>query len=83
MNTKFNTIEIEITNQIATVWLNRPQIHNAFNEVMISEVLEIFTEINKMDNIRVVLLRGHGKSFCAGADLNWMQIGRASWRGRV
>lgn len=69
----YKTIEFEINAAVGTVWLNRPQIHNAFNEVMISEVLEIFTEINKMDNIRVVLLRGHGKSFCAGADLNWMR----------
>ena len=73
MKLKYTTLETEITNQTATVWLNRPQIHNAFNEVMISEVLEIFTEIGKMDDIRVVLLRGRGKSFCAGADLNWMR----------
>lgn len=74
MKTKnFKTIEFELDDRVGTVWLNRPQIHNAFNEVMISEVLHIFTEINKMDNIRVVLLRGRGKSFCAGADLNWMR----------
>lgn len=69
----YKTIEFEINAAVGTVWLNRLQIHNAFNEVMISEVLEIFTEVNKMDNIRVVLLRGRGKSFCAGADLNWMR----------
>ncbi|MBW6490663.1 MAG: enoyl-CoA hydratase/isomerase family protein [Lentimicrobium sp.] len=69
----YKTIEFELNASVGTIWLNRPQIHNAFNEVMISEVLEIFTEINKMDNIRVVLLRGRGKSFCAGADLNWMR----------
>jgi len=73
MKLKYTTLETEITNQTATVWLNRPQIHNAFNEVMISEVLEIFTEIGKRDDIRIVLLRGRGKSFCAGADLNWMR----------
>ena len=67
------TIEFELNAGVVTVWLNRPQIHNAFNEVMISEVLEIFTEISKMDEVRIVLLRGRGKSFCAGADLNWMR----------
>lgn len=67
------TIEFELNAGVATVWLNRPEIHNAFNEVMISEVLEIFTEISKMDEVRIVLLRGRGKSFCAGADLNWMR----------
>ncbi len=69
---KYQTIEFEVKEDIGIVWLNRPKIHNAFNEVMISEVLDIFTEVNKMDEIRVVMLRGRGKSFCAGADLNWM-----------
>lgn len=68
----YKTIEFEIKDDIGIVWLNRPEIHNAFNEVMISEVLDIFTEVNQMENIRIVLLRGRGKSFCAGADLNWM-----------
>ena len=68
----YQTIEFEVKEDIGIVWLNRPKIHNAFNEVMISEVLDIFTEINKMDKIRIVMLRGRGKSFCAGADLNWM-----------
>lgn len=69
----YQTIEFELNSGVATVWLNRPEIHNAFNEVMISEVLEIFSEISKMDEVRIVLLRGRGKSFCAGADLNWMR----------
>jgi len=68
----YQTIEFEVNNNIGTVWLNRPKIHNAFNEVMISEVLDIFTEVNSMDQIKIVVLRGRGKSFCAGADLNWM-----------
>jgi methylglutaconyl-CoA hydratase len=69
---EYKTIEFEVKEDIGILWLNRPKIHNAFNEVMISEVLDIFTEVNKMDEIRVVMLRGRGKSFCAGADLNWM-----------
>jgi methylglutaconyl-CoA hydratase len=69
---EYQTIEFEVKEDIGIVWLNRPKIHNAFNEVMISEVLDIFTEVNKMDEIRIVMLRGRGKSFCAGADLNWM-----------
>jgi len=68
----YQTIEFEVNNDIGIVWLNRPQIHNAFNEVMITEVLDIFTEVNNMDHIKIVILRGRGKSFCAGADLNWM-----------
>ncbi|MBA7528090.1 putative enoyl-CoA hydratase echA8 [subsurface metagenome] len=69
----YSTLLFETKENIATVWLNRPGIHNAFNETMISELIECFKEINQMDNIRVVVLRGKGKSFCAGADLNWMK----------
>lgn len=69
----FQTIEFEQKNDLGIVWLNRPEIHNAFNEVMISELIECFEAINEMKDIRVVILRGKGKSFCAGADLNWMR----------
>ncbi len=55
------------------VWLNRPDIHNAFNETMIRELIECFEMINGLEEVRVVILRGKGKSFCAGADLNWMR----------
>lgn len=69
----FQTIEFEQKEDIGIVWLNRPEIHNAFNEVMISELIECFEAINEMKEIRVAVLRGRGKSFCAGADLNWMR----------
>lgn len=69
----FKTIELEVKNDLALVWLNRPEIHNAFNEVMISELISCFESINKLDGVRIVILRGRGKSFCAGADLNWMR----------
>ncbi len=70
---KFNTIEFELSKKIGTVWLNRPEIHNAFNAVMLKEIIECYSEINKMNNVRVVVIRGRGKSFSAGADLNWMR----------
>lgn len=69
----YETIQFEITGDIAAVWMNRPDIHNAFNELMIGELLDAFTQVNEMDAVRVVALRGRGKSFCAGADLNWMR----------
>ena len=69
----YNTIICEIRDQVATVWLNRPEIHNAFNEVMISELIDCFEKINEDTEVRVVVLRGKEKSFCAGADLNWMR----------
>ncbi|MEZ5199052.1 MAG: enoyl-CoA hydratase-related protein [Bacteroidales bacterium] len=70
---QYQTIEFEQKNDVGIVWLNRPEIHNAFNEIMISEVIDVFEAINEMDEIRVAVLRGRGKSFCAGADLNWMR----------
>lgn len=69
----FETIQFEKKDEIATVWLNRPDIRNAFNEVMIAELIEVFEALNAMEDVRLVLLRGRGKSFCAGADLNWMR----------
>lgn len=69
----FQTIEFEQKDDLGIVWLNRPEIHNAFNEVMISELIECFEAINEMKDVRVAVLRGKGKSFCAGADLNWMR----------
>jgi methylglutaconyl-CoA hydratase len=69
----YKTITCESSEQVTTVWLNRPELHNAFNEVMISELIDCFKSIGMKEETRVVLLRGKGKSFCAGADLNWMK----------
>jgi len=73
MNTNYTTLEVQTTNQTATIWLNRPDIRNAFNEVMIGELIKAFNQVSALDEVRVVVLRGRGKSFCAGADLNWMR----------
>jgi methylglutaconyl-CoA hydratase len=71
--TTFSTIEFEQQTDLGIIWLNRPDIHNAFNEVMIQELIDCFEAVNNMEEIRIVILRGRGKSFCAGADLNWMR----------
>jgi len=67
------TIKTEIKNKIATVTLSRPEVHNAFNDEMIKELTEAFLELGKNKNVRVIILAGEGKSFCAGGDLNWMK----------
>ena len=69
----YETTIFEKKHSVGYVTLNRPEVHNAFNEVTIKELTEIFQEISKDENIRVVVLSGKGKSFCAGADLNWMK----------
>ncbi len=69
----FTTVKYEKKDKLACVTFNRPEIHNAFNATVITEMQQIFDDIAQDDNIRVVLLTGKGKSFCAGADLNWMR----------
>jgi methylglutaconyl-CoA hydratase len=75
----FQYLQLEQNDQVATVWLNRPELHNAFNTEVIEELHRCFSELTTRDDIRVVILAGRGKSFSAGADLNWMkQAGQAS-----
>ena len=70
---KFETILYDIENKVAKVTFNRPDVHNAFNDIMIKELSEVFDCIAENNDVRVVILTGKGKSFCAGADLNWMR----------
>lgn len=70
---QYETILCEYEGGVAYVTLNRPDIHNAFNDVMIHELTKVFGDMDKLADIRVVVLTGKGKSFCAGADLNWMR----------
>ena len=58
---------------VATVTLNNPEKHNAFDDVMISELTQIFKTLNNNADVRVMILAATGKSFSAGADLNWMK----------
>lgn len=69
----FETINLDINEGIGTIWLNRPDVHNALNQQMITEIIECFEFLNSEAYVRVVILRGAGKSFCAGADLNYMK----------
>jgi methylglutaconyl-CoA hydratase len=58
---------------VAAVTLNRPEIHNAFDDRLIAELTQVFGEIDGNDAVRLAVLSGNGKSFCAGGDLNWMR----------
>lgn len=60
-------------NNFAWITLNRPEIHNAFNDEMILSLISEFKKLENDDSVRGVILTGEGKSFCAGADLNWMK----------
>ncbi len=69
----YNTIITQKEKGIYSIALNRPNLHNAMNDVMIAELTYVFVEISRLTDVRVVILRGNGKSFCAGADLNYMK----------
>jgi methylglutaconyl-CoA hydratase len=64
---------VEREGPVAHVVLNRPHVHNAFDAQLIGRMAETFTALGTDDAVRVIVLRGQGKSFCAGADLNWMR----------
>jgi methylglutaconyl-CoA hydratase len=70
---KYETLEIQKNRNIATINLNRPDVHNAMNEKLMKELTSCFKELIKAKDVRIIVLTGKGKSFCAGADLNWMK----------
>jgi methylglutaconyl-CoA hydratase len=65
--------DLSVRDRIATVTLNRPEIHNAFDETLIAALTAAFVSLDDNDEVRVVVLAAAGRSFCAGADLNWMK----------
>ena len=70
----FETITLETDSRgVATLTLNQPDKHNAMSGLMLEELTQASGEIAKDINIRVVVLTGAGKSFCAGGDLGWMK----------
>jgi methylglutaconyl-CoA hydratase len=66
-------LKINIERNLAFVVLDRPDVHNAFNDELVQQITDAFTDLGRRDDIRVVILCGNGKSFCAGADLKWMK----------
>lgn len=58
---------------VAHVTLDRPEVHNAFNEELIAAITDAFRDIASSTRIRLVVLQANGPSFCAGADLDWMR----------
>ena len=58
---------------ISTVTINRPEVRNAFNDEVITELIAVFMELGERTEVRCIVLTGSGPAFCAGADLNWMK----------
>lgn len=68
-----DVVEVRENGPVLTVVLNRPESHNAFSPEMSAAVMAIFEAIEERDEVRVVVLTGNGRSFCAGGDLNAMR----------
>jgi len=69
----YKTLVITEKDDITTVTLNRPDVHNAMNEILMDELTRCFQQLSKDDKVTAIILTGNGKSFCAGADLTWMK----------
>lgn len=65
-------VELQQTGAMLTVALNRPAVHNALTPGMIQQLTAVFRDLNARQDVRVVVLTGHGRTFCAGADLSHM-----------
>jgi len=68
-----STLDITRDGAVARIFLNRPDVRNAFNDAVIAELTQAFGELSADTTLRAIVLGGHGKAFCAGADLSWMR----------
>lgn len=74
------TVKFEVKNGIGRIILNRPEVGNAFNKEMLLELKSLAEGLKGEKDLRVVVIEGEGKHFCAGGDLNWMkELGEANY----
>jgi methylglutaconyl-CoA hydratase len=69
----YQHLEVEDRGAVRWLWLNRPEVRNAFNDALISEIAAAFADVEASAAVRVVVVAARGTAFCAGADLNWMR----------
>lgn len=69
----FKTIKLQLGESMAWINLDRADVRNALNDIMIHELTEVFEWLEYRDDTRVIVIKGNGKAFCAGADLNYMR----------
>jgi len=70
---EYERVELERDGVVARVWLNRPEVRNALDGGTVAELRSLLFDLGSDDTVRVIVLGGRGKAFCAGADLNWMK----------
>jgi methylglutaconyl-CoA hydratase len=66
-------LDVRVDGPVARVFLNRPEVRNAFNDDVIAALADTFARLGADPALRAIVLGGHGKAFCAGADLSWMR----------
>src|ERR1700679_271725 len=66
----YQHIKVDVAQQILTLRLHRPEKLNAFTATMMTELIDVFTRVNSDDDVRVIIVTGEGRAFCAGADLS-------------
>ncbi len=70
---KLERLQLEHDGPVARIWMNRPEVRNAFDGLMITELRKTLFDLRTVDAVRVIVIGGRGASFCAGADLQWMK----------
>jgi methylglutaconyl-CoA hydratase len=70
---RLERLEVAFEGPVARVWLNRPEVRNAFDGLMVTELRKALFDLRSVDAARVIVLGGRGPAFCAGADLEWMK----------
>jgi methylglutaconyl-CoA hydratase len=70
---RMETVAVDVRNDVALLALARPEVHNAFDEVLVAELTATLERLDRDPSVRAVVLMGQGRSFCAGADLGWMR----------
>src|SRR6185436_17479236 len=73
MSVRLQRIQLEINGPVARVWLNRPDVRNAFDGLTVTELRTTLFDLRTVDAVRVIVIGGRGAAFCAGADLQWMR----------
>src|SRR6201997_4981954 len=65
-------VQYEVVDHVATIWFNRPEVKNCVNWGLLTQFGEALDRAERDPDVRVVLVRGRGHTFCAGADLNML-----------
>jgi enoyl-CoA hydratase/carnithine racemase len=83
MKTSHEHIETQLKGHVLWVWLNRPEASNAYSDSMVVDLPQVLAAANRDRQVRVVVIAGHGKNFCAGGDVKAMQTRSGMFAGEA